>query len=346
MSLEGANFLTFLTLTAIGVGAASLTTVGALFVVARHFLADLTRPGVTIQAGEPFWSDWGFPQDEVEPPLAMQRPLHFSAPGGPELRGDFWAQPHPAPTIILSHGFHVPSVHMRSVAALEYRYGCNVLLFDYRGHGESAAVPTSGGNAEVADLTAAVDLALQQPETVPGKLFIHGFSMGAAVALLMPTRPEIGGIIADSAYARLDVVLHEMIYQHLAGVTQGWSRPWRSLRRGLPLLARVVLVSGRSLFRLRFHRGLIARPVVSLRRVQAALTQLPSLKTIPLLLIHSRRDPFVTIAHAHELADAAKTSQVPLTTYYADTAVHCGAFGYNPQRYMTLLCQFLGLSQP
>src|SRR5579875_50628 len=226
------NLLLWLT---VCVGAVICAALSAWFVIARHFLMELTRPGVTLSADGPFWREWGFPQGEAEPPPTLQRSVQFAAPGGPLLQGDFWAQPSPAPTVILSHGFHVPRIHLRSVAALEYRFGCNVLLFDYRGHGDSASVPTSGGNAEVADLTAAIDLVMQQPETIAGKIFIHGFSMGAAVALLLPTRDEIGGIIADSAYARLDVVLHQMIAQHLEQLTQRWHRPWRMIHTVFPL---------------------------------------------------------------------------------------------------------------
>jgi hypothetical protein len=54
------------------------------------------------------------------------------------LCGDFLAQPHPAPTIIICHGYRVSRDYMRSAAALAYTIlGCNLLLFDFRGHGES-----------------------------------------------------------------------------------------------------------------------------------------------------------------------------------------------------------------
>jgi len=87
---------------------------------------------------------------------------------------------------------------LRPVAALEYKYCYNVLLFDFRGHGESESVATSGGNAEIHDLEAALTVASQQPETLPGKIVIHGFSMGASIALLTDPHPDVAAIVVDS----------------------------------------------------------------------------------------------------------------------------------------------------
>jgi uncharacterized protein len=70
-------------------------------------------------------------------------------------------------------------------------FGCNLLLFDFRGHGQGDSATISLGNAEVRDLQAAITVASEQPETLPGTVIIHGFSMEAAVALLIPPRPEI-----------------------------------------------------------------------------------------------------------------------------------------------------------
>jgi uncharacterized protein len=89
----------------------------------------------------------------------LQHAVTFPSADGTRLRGEFWAQTQSAPTIIIiSQGFHFPGVHFRSVAALEYAHGANILLFDYRGHGESSLIPTTCGNAEVNDLVAAMML--------------------------------------------------------------------------------------------------------------------------------------------------------------------------------------------
>ena len=160
---------------------------GAMLVLGSRFLKEFMCPGVTVEPGTPQWGGWTFPELAAEPPTALQHAVTFPSADGALLRGEFWAQTHSAPTIIISHGFHFPSMHFRSVAALEYAHGANILLFDYRGHGESVLIPTTCGNAEINDLVAAVDVAARQPQTSLGQVYIHGFSMGAAVATFTAT---------------------------------------------------------------------------------------------------------------------------------------------------------------
>ena len=318
---------------------AGIGATGAIMALAQHFVAQLSRPHVALGDVAPELTGWQVPQNVSEPPLDRQRPLHFGLPGGPELCGEFWAQPHPAPTVVICHGYRVDRGRLRPVAALEYAHGYNTLLFDFRGHGESAAVATSGGNAEVRDLMAALDVAAQQPETLPGQLFIHGFSMGGAVALLLPPRPDVAGIIADSPYARLDEILRQLITWQLTERSMRWIAPMRWLRRGFPSLARAVFAASDLIFRVRYHYPLYARPDLRLRslsmRVWKHATGLG--KRPPILLIHSVRDPLIPMEHTLRLALAARSSGVPVHAYFADSDTHCGAYGYDPERYITEL---------
>jgi alpha-beta hydrolase superfamily lysophospholipase len=192
--------------------------------------------------------------------------VRFCSADGAALRGEFWAQPQVAPTIIISHGFHLPSAHFRSVAALEYAHGANILLFDYRGHGGSAPLPTTCGNAEVNDLIAAVAVAARQAETRPNAVYIHGFSMGAAVALLMPPQQAVVGVIADSPYARLDEMILLIIRQVFDQETTRFRGPACIVRRFIPVLTHLTLTSGRLLFQTRYFRSLIARPDQAIQR--------------------------------------------------------------------------------
>ena len=311
-------------------------TTGTLFTIAHRMVNELTRPGMALSDDALVWGGWHFPHDDPEPPAVLQRSLTFAAPGGPRLQGDFWVQPQPAPTIILSHGFRVPRVKMRAVAALEYRHGSNVLLFDYRGHGDSADAVVSGGTAEVHDLAAAVDCAVRQPETQPGNIFIHGFSMGAAVALLLPPRPEIAGIIADSPYAHLDEMLERIISMQVSAMLQGGPRIVRGLRRLAPAISRVVLPGGRLLFRLRFRYDLIARPERAIHRWLKSRDVPP-----PVLLFHTRHDPLIPLRHAETIATAITTCGVPVRLVVMESDIHCGAYGHDPQTYMAEILQFV-----
>ena len=317
---------------------------GVMLVLGRRFLREFTRPGVTVEQGTPQWGGWTFPASEAEPPTQVRRAVTFSSADGAFLRGEFWAQTHSAPTIILSHGFHFPSVHFRSVAALEYAHGANILLFDYRGHGQSALIPTTCGNAEVNDLLAAVEVATSQPETSPGQVYIHGFSMGAAIALLLPPHAAIAGIIADSPYARLDEMIRMIITQILDQELARWRGPARAVRSLIPALTHMTFLGGQLLFHARYRHALVARP-------DQAIGDRPGQQTVraagpmppPILLIHAEADPMVAHHHACRLVAAARTAGRSIQAYYTPCAIHCGSYGHDPQRYMALLQEFVAL---
>lgn len=311
-------------------------TTGTLLTLAHLLVDDLSRPGMDLPSDSPEWGTWHFPDAHPDPPLSLQRPLMIAAPGGPQLRGDFWAQPQSAPTIILSHGFRVPRVRMRAVAALEYAHGSNVLLFDYRGQGESDAAVVSGGNAEVQDLAAAVESAARQPETLPGRIFIHGFSMGAAVALLLPPCPEVAGIIADSPYARLDEMLERIISAYIAGTLAHGPRPLRWLAGCAPMLGRAILPGGRMLFRLRFHQDLIAWPEHAIRRWHAA-----GKVGAPVLLFHTKDDPLIPLRHAEAITAALEACKISVTSVVMPSNIHCGAYAHDPETYMREIMRFM-----
>jgi alpha-beta hydrolase superfamily lysophospholipase len=316
-----------------------LTTSGVVF-LANHFVEELSLPH--IYPDKRLFS-FKLPSGAEEPPLDRQRPVTFRTVDGKVLRGDFWAQPQPAPTMIICHGYRVSRETLRPVAALEYTRGFNVLLFDFRGHGESESVNTSAGNAEVRDLEAALDVAVLQEETLPGKIIIHGFSMGAAVALLMRPRPEIAAIIADSPYARLDEVIQRVVQFELAQRARSWKTPFSYLSSAFPALSWMVVAACQAIFFARFRHRLIASPAATLRRWSAYWRKAPDVccPYPPILLIHSQSDPAIPFAHACRLVQQARAQQIPLETYFVTDAGHCGAYGFDPEGYIQALRRFL-----
>ncbi len=141
------------------IGAAASTSVlglamtSGLVMLASRLVEEFSHPHVIPDIEE---FNLNVPLTEPEPPRSLQRPLTFQTRDGKLICGDFWAQPQPAPTIILCHGYRASRVQLRSGAAVEYKFGYNVLFFDFRGHGDSDSVTTSGGNVEVLDLEAAI----------------------------------------------------------------------------------------------------------------------------------------------------------------------------------------------
>ncbi len=329
----------FVSIVASVVGA-GLALGSVTWLLGRRFIKEFTCPGITVEQGTPQWGGWTFPESAAEPARELQRAVTFQTEDGVFLRGEFWAQTHSAPTIILSHGFHLPSCHFRSVAALEYSHGMNIFLFDYRGHGESPLIPTTCGNAEVKDLVAAVEVVTSQPETMSGQVYIHGFSMGAAVALLLPPHPSVAGVIADSSYARLDDMMGMIISQILAQEISKLRGLAGLVRWLLPILTHLTLFGGKLLFQARYHYPLVARPD---QAINGETRHIAELVLPPILLIHAENDPLIALHHAHRLVSGAQAVGRTIQEYYTPCAIHCGSYGYDPQQYIALLLAFVAL---
>ncbi|HEX9134903.1 MAG TPA: alpha/beta hydrolase [Ktedonobacteraceae bacterium] len=323
---------------AAGVGALGVAATSSLLMLAHHFVEELSGPHRPL---DDEYIPWTLPDPGPEPPASHRRSLLFHTTDGTLLCGDFWAQPQPAPTIVICHGYRINRTHMRPVAALEYQDGYNILLFDFRGHGESESVATSGGNAEIRDLEAALNVARQQPETLPGKIIIHGFSMGASVALLTDPQTDVAAIVLDSPYARLDEILQRIMHWQLTRSSKSWKPFLHPLRNGFHALTQATLVVSTVIFRLRFGHALNARPDTSFRRWQARSNGLIRKGYPPILLIHGMKDSAVPITHAHKIVTQAQAHNITLETYFVEDADHCGAYGYDPQQYIQVLRQFM-----
>ncbi len=258
-----------------------------------------------------------------------------------------WFQSRQVPTIVLCHGYRIDRSHLRSVAAIEYACGYNILLFDFRGHGGSESVMTSGGNAEVHDLEAAIVTAGRQLETLPGRIILQGFSMGASVTLLTPPHPDVVAIIADSPFARSDEMLQRIVCYQMTQAYNGLKPQLRQLGHLLPAIAWAIIAASIIVFRVRFGYGFVARTDRSFRRwkpkskgrgwVQPTLAE----HSAPILLVHATGDNLIPFAHARQIAAEAKAYGVPLETYFADAQTHCGVYGYDPLGYARVLQSFL-----
>jgi uncharacterized protein len=317
---------------ATGMGIMGVAAAGGVVMLASRFVDELSRPHMLPPMLAQF--NWILPDTGEEPPQACQRAILFHTRDGRLLRGDFWAQPRPAPTVVICHGYRVSRSMLRPVAALEYQHGYNILLFDFRGHGGSESVFTSGGNAEVRDLEAAIVVATRQPETLPGSVILHGFSMGASIALLTLPHPDVVAVIADSPYAHLDAILRRFVHWQLTEESKSWSPLFQPLRATFPGISWATVAMSPVVFRLRYGRRLSANPVSRLKRWHARAKTSPEMRITPILLIHDRGDELIPISHARRIAAQAEAHHIPLEVYFPDGLMHCGAYGDDPQRYI------------
>lgn len=152
----------------------------------------------TIQTRRPIYStptDYGISFEEVE----------FKTKDGLRLKGWLLLNNRNIPTIIICHGFGTSRSDVLVLADFIYKAGYNVLLFDFRAHGESQGWYTSFGYLETQDLDTAVEFLKNNSELNNKNFGVIGVSMGGSVAIMAAAKNEnIKAVVADSPYADLD----------------------------------------------------------------------------------------------------------------------------------------------
>lgn len=215
------------------------------------------------------------------------------------------------PTLLVLHGLLESRYASLARAGVLADSAARLVMPDLRGHGEASKSLCRGGAVEADDT-------MHLLEQIPGggALVIHGFSLGAGVALAaaarLPHRPELArwrlvGVIAEGTYRHWHVPLHTFLWSYRVP-----SIPF------VPLLR------------------LIHEPInPELRRFDRA-TDAAGM-TAPLLMIHGERDTLCAPAHARAVADAAGG---PVTFETMPGAGHMDVATHDPDRYRAALAGF------
>ena len=129
-----------------------------------------------------------------------------------KIKGWFITHNNAKGTIIVCHGWGSDKADCLDIAQFLWNNGYSVLLFDFRGHGESEGKYCSLGYYERRDLIAAIKYLRQQGETKIGAI---GLSMGGTVALMVEAEvPELVAVVADSPYLSFTDVVTSFAKQH------------------------------------------------------------------------------------------------------------------------------------
>jgi len=211
--------------------------------------------------------------------------------GGPDLSG--WLIPAPgksvqesiaeSPWVVTVHGFGTnrtdPSVGLIGLARDLSAFGYAIVMFDARACGRSGGSSGSVGYYERLDLLGALDM-LSRRGVTPSRTVIMGFSLGAAVALLVGSVPgNCAAIVADSPFADLRL----------------------TIRHTSTGLLRSLVV---------FHPGmkLAARTLFGIDIDELSPAKALAASDVPCLVIHGGRDKYVPRDHAALLARALAAS--------------------------------------
>ncbi|MBE1237828.1 alpha/beta hydrolase [Phaeovibrio sulfidiphilus] len=117
-------------------------------------------------------------------------------------------------TLLFCHGNAGNISHRIQSIALFNGLGLDVLIFDYRGFGESSGTPSVRGTEM--DARAAWDWLVREKGVSPGDIVIYGRSLGGGVAASLAARVQPGGLILDSTFTTIQDVL-ETLYPGVPG---------------------------------------------------------------------------------------------------------------------------------
>ena len=126
--------------------------------------------------------------------------------GQTQLAGWYFANPRAAGcAVIVLHGFTGNKAQMLGPAAgLFFERGCNVFVYDLRGHGASSRGLLSYGVLDKGDELAAVDWLAQKTGLSQDRIGLWGVSYGAATSLqAAAVRPGLAFVIADASYSSM-----------------------------------------------------------------------------------------------------------------------------------------------
>jgi pimeloyl-ACP methyl ester carboxylesterase len=135
--------------------------------------------------------------------LAFEDVQFLPRGGGPLLSGWYIAGDPSKPNVIFVHGLGSKRSGDKAVgiAAGLVRRGYSALLFDLRGHGDSADGKISGGLFERLDVLGAFDY-LRDHSVPSDRIGVLGFSMGAGTTVLAAgEEPALRAVVLDSPYA-------------------------------------------------------------------------------------------------------------------------------------------------
>lgn len=143
--------------------------------------------------------------------------------GGPGAQA---ARPDKAVVFVHGRGQNriASSFHPDKIAPLFLARGWDVLLFDLRGHGESAGDRYSLGQYEPRDIVGAIDFVHERTGIDRHRIAVIGESLGGGSAIMtVAADPTIGPVVTDSAYSDGYTVVAE-VGQNYTGLPS-WFTP-------------------------------------------------------------------------------------------------------------------------
>lgn len=142
-------------------------------------------------------------------------PVQLTTRDGIQLHAWFVPVQAPRGTLLFSHGNAGNISHRLDSVSLFHSLGLNVLIYDYRGYGESEGTPTEAGT--YLDVQAAWDHLLEARMIAPQEIIIFGRSLGVAIAAKLASQVPSAGVILESGFTSV-ADMAASLYPWLPGV--------------------------------------------------------------------------------------------------------------------------------
>jgi pimeloyl-ACP methyl ester carboxylesterase len=256
--------------------------------------------------------------------LGDDDPARFGLPA-PEvvtIRGDdvdlaawYFANPRDAGcAVVMLHGFSGSKAEVLAPTPIFWQRGCDLLLYDARGHGESSRALLSYGVHERDDLLRVVEWLSAKAELARSRIGLIGWSYGAATAIQAAS--EAGGdvafVIADSSYSSLRDIANVQAEEHFGT----WAKAF--------VPGALVVSAVRAGF-----DGTRPAPASAIEDMRS-----------PVLLVHSRQDAFTPVEHSEKIFEASDKTRTRLVIP-AWEAAHAHSYTENPTAYTAVVDAFL-----
>ena len=220
--------------------------------------------------------------------------------------------PPDAPTVVLAHGWGTSKSAMLDRAAVLHD-DYNLLLLDFRNHGQSEESQTTQGVREARDLVAMLDWL--EASKGPDRIAVQGSSMGGASALAAAVRDErIDALIVESTHATLANAIQARL--DVAGYPLSVPGSWA-------ILLGALMRTGED--------ASSVDPIQAVARLDGR----------PLLLVYGGADDSIGPTDAEDMLAAATEAGADVELHVCTAAEHAASLSGCPEDYPGWVLRFL-----
>ena len=218
--------------------------------------------------------------------------------------------------VIFLHGYTGHRYSQLEYIPMFWERGCDAVVYDARGHGESDDAFHTFGFYEKEDANAVIEWVMETRGLSAEQIGLMGSSYGAAGALqTLFLRDDLAFIIADSSYQDMETIVVHQGQQQFGDVVN-------------PFVPMAVAIA-----------ELRANMEFDDVSPQDAVVG----KETPLLLLHIRDDAYTPALHSQVIANAASSPELVITAW---AERHGTPFHGNQEGYEEIIALFLEMSVP